>query len=108
MMAVDCLTLSLLSLRKSACRRPLTDSSKINPASAAIAYLHLFCEMDIADWPTLKEILRRRLPTVPRTATAGSLTPFQSSLNEALDTFETLRALEGDFIRSGGDWFVTA
>ena len=25
--------------------------------SAAIAYLHLFCEMDIADWPTLKEII---------------------------------------------------
>jgi len=25
--------------------------------SAVIAYLHLFCEMDIADWPTLKEIL---------------------------------------------------
>ena len=24
---------------------------------AAIAYLHLFCEMDIADWPTLKEII---------------------------------------------------
>jgi hypothetical protein len=24
---------------------------------AVIAYLHLFCEMDIADWPTLKEIL---------------------------------------------------
>lgn len=26
--------------------------------SAAIAYLHLFCEMDIADWPTLKQILK--------------------------------------------------
>jgi hypothetical protein len=26
--------------------------------SAAIAYLHLFCEMDIADWPILKEIIR--------------------------------------------------
>jgi hypothetical protein len=25
---------------------------------AVIAYLHLFCEMDIADWPTLKQILR--------------------------------------------------
>jgi hypothetical protein len=25
--------------------------------SAVIAYLHLFCEMDIADWPTLKQIL---------------------------------------------------
>ena len=25
--------------------------------SAAIAYLHLFCEMDIADWPALKEII---------------------------------------------------
>jgi streptomycin 6-kinase len=25
--------------------------------NAAIAYLHLFCEMDIADWPTLKQIL---------------------------------------------------
>jgi hypothetical protein len=24
---------------------------------AVIAYLHLFCEMDIAEWPTLKEIL---------------------------------------------------
>jgi hypothetical protein len=24
---------------------------------AIFAYLHLFCEMDIADWPTLKEIL---------------------------------------------------
>ena len=34
---------------------------------------------------------------MPRTETAGRLTPFQSSLNEALDTFETLRALEGDF-----------
>ena len=40
---------------------------------------------------------QRRFPTVPRTATAGRLTPFQSSLNEALDTFETLRALEGGF-----------
>jgi hypothetical protein len=27
--------------------------------SAVIAYLHLFCEMDIADWPTLKEILNQ-------------------------------------------------
>jgi hypothetical protein len=27
--------------------------------SALIAYLHLFCEMDIADWPTLKEILNQ-------------------------------------------------
>ena len=26
--------------------------------SAVIAYLHLFCEMDIADWPTLKQILK--------------------------------------------------
>jgi len=34
---------------------------------------------------------------VPRTATAGRLTPFHSSINEALDTFENLRALEGDF-----------
>jgi hypothetical protein len=25
---------------------------------AVIAYLNLFCEMDIADWPTLKQILR--------------------------------------------------
>jgi hypothetical protein len=25
--------------------------------TAAISYLHLFCEMDIADWPTLKQIL---------------------------------------------------
>ena len=31
---------------------------KINPASAVIAYLNLFCEMDIADWPTLKQILQ--------------------------------------------------
>jgi D-sedoheptulose 7-phosphate isomerase len=53
---------------------------------------------------------------VPRTATAGRLTPFQSSLNEALDTFETLRALEGDFtqavhtvrdcLRSGGKLLI--
>ncbi len=27
------------------------------PRAAVIAYLNLFCEMDIADWPTLKEIL---------------------------------------------------
>jgi hypothetical protein len=27
--------------------------------SAVIAYLNLFCEMDIADWPTLKEILNQ-------------------------------------------------
>jgi hypothetical protein len=27
------------------------------PRAAAICYLHLFCEMDIADWPTLKQIL---------------------------------------------------
>ncbi len=27
--------------------------------SAAIAYLHLFCKMDIADWPTLKEIINQ-------------------------------------------------
>lgn len=26
---------------------------------AVIAYLNLFCEMDIADWPTLKEILNQ-------------------------------------------------
>jgi hypothetical protein len=26
---------------------------------AATAYLHLFCEMDIADWPTLKEIINQ-------------------------------------------------
>ena len=25
---------------------------------AVIAYLNLFCEMDIADWPTLKQILQ--------------------------------------------------
>jgi hypothetical protein len=25
--------------------------------TAAICYLHLFCEMEIADWPTLKQIL---------------------------------------------------
>ena len=68
--------------------------------SAAIAYLHLFCKMDIADWPTLKEIIRRRFPPVPRTPTAAHLTPFQSSLDEALDTFETLRALEEDFARA--------
>jgi phosphoheptose isomerase len=37
---------------------------------------------------------------VPRTATAGSLTPFQSSINEALDTFKNLRALEADLIRA--------
>ena len=37
---------------------------------------------------------------MPRTTTADRLTPFQSSLNEALDTFETLRALEGDFTRA--------
>jgi phosphoheptose isomerase len=37
---------------------------------------------------------------VPRTATADRLKPFQSSLNEALDTFETLRALEDDFARA--------
>jgi phosphoheptose isomerase len=37
---------------------------------------------------------------VPRTETAGRLTPFQSSLNEALETFETLRGIEGDFSRA--------
>jgi len=37
---------------------------------------------------------------VPRTATAGSLTPFQSSVNEALDAFKNVRALEADFIRA--------
>lgn len=26
--------------------------------TAAVCYLHLFCEMDIADWPILKEIIR--------------------------------------------------
>jgi phosphoheptose isomerase len=39
---------------------------------------------------------------VPRTATAGSLTPFQSSIKEALDAFENLRALEVDTIRAVG------
>ena len=29
-----------------------------HPLAAAIAYLNLFCEMDIADWPILKEIIR--------------------------------------------------
>ncbi|HEY5742915.1 MAG TPA: hypothetical protein VIS99_10265 [Terrimicrobiaceae bacterium] len=28
-------------------------------SAAVFAYLHLFCEMDIADWPTLKEILHQ-------------------------------------------------
>jgi phosphoheptose isomerase len=37
---------------------------------------------------------------VPRTATAGSLTPFQSSITEALDAFENLRVLEADFTRA--------
>jgi phosphoheptose isomerase len=37
---------------------------------------------------------------VPRTSTAGRLTPFQTSLNEALDTFETLHAIEEDFARA--------
>jgi hypothetical protein len=27
--------------------------------TAAIVYLHLFCEMDIADWPTLKDIINQ-------------------------------------------------
>ena len=36
--------------------------------SAAIAYLHLFCEMDIADWPILKEIISQdsRLCLAPK------------------------------------------
>jgi phosphoheptose isomerase len=34
---------------------------------------------------------------VPRNATPGRLTPFQASLNEALETFETLRGIEDDF-----------
>ncbi|MGA7393319.1 MAG: SIS domain-containing protein [Terrimicrobiaceae bacterium] len=37
---------------------------------------------------------------MPRNATAGSVTPFQASLNEALETFETLRGIEGDFHRA--------
>jgi D-sedoheptulose 7-phosphate isomerase len=37
---------------------------------------------------------------VPRTATAGRLTPFQSSINEALDAFDALRVLEADLIRA--------
>lgn len=39
---------------------------------AAIAYLHLFCEMDIADWPTLKEIVNHdsRLCLAPQRLTA--------------------------------------
>ncbi|HEY5742916.1 MAG TPA: SIS domain-containing protein [Terrimicrobiaceae bacterium] len=37
---------------------------------------------------------------MPRTATAGSLTPFQSSINEALEVFENLRVLEADFTRA--------
>jgi phosphoheptose isomerase len=37
---------------------------------------------------------------VPRTATAGRLTPFQSSLKEALETLETLRDLETDFLQA--------
>jgi phosphoheptose isomerase len=37
---------------------------------------------------------------VPRTATTGSLTPFQVSINEALDTFRNLRALEADLNRA--------
>ncbi len=53
--------------------------------------------MDIADWPTLKEAINQDFRPVPSTATAGRLTPFQTSLNEALETFETLRHIEGDF-----------
>ena len=37
---------------------------------------------------------------MPRTATAGILTPFQFSINEALETFKNLRALEADLIRA--------
>ena len=37
---------------------------------------------------------------MPRTATAGRLTPFQSSLKEALETLETLRDLETDFLQA--------
>jgi phosphoheptose isomerase len=53
---------------------------------------------------------------VPRTATAGPLTPFQSSLKEALETLETLRDIEADFsqaietvhrcLRSGGKLLI--
>jgi phosphoheptose isomerase len=37
---------------------------------------------------------------LPRNATPRGLTPFQASLNEALQTFETLREIEGDFHRA--------
>lgn len=40
-----------------------------HPAPAVFAYLHLFAEMDIADWPALKEILAAE----PRLAPASQL-----------------------------------
>ncbi|HRJ73889.1 MAG TPA: SIS domain-containing protein [Terrimicrobiaceae bacterium] len=37
---------------------------------------------------------------MPRTATPGRLTPFQSSLKDAIDTFESLAALEEPLVRA--------
>jgi hypothetical protein len=43
-----------------------------HPPQAAAAYLHLFAEMDIADWPSLREILNQdsRLCLAPQTPAA--------------------------------------
>jgi D-sedoheptulose 7-phosphate isomerase len=47
-----------------------------------------------------KENYQRKFPPVPDIATPERLTPFQSSLNEVLETFQTLRTIEDDFYRA--------